>query len=321
MKSIWTTALVVVATLGSAATTLAQLPEKKIGAETIQLNGATTWTLSKLTMADGAVIVTNGHPLTVVVTGDLVIEGTATIQSFGKAERAVNQQVPHKAGRGGDGASHDRGPETDGPGVNGDGGAAGGGGASGAGGANGNKGRDSAGVTIVVSGAASGRLRVLNTGMDGQPAGEGGDGGRGGNGQQGGRGVTKRGPFGVVLGAEKGPGGGGNGGNGGAAGAGGRGGDAGNAGNLSLNVVGDRKMLTVEVDLRAGAPGSGGRGGAGGGAGEFGWGGRGNVGVHGRVEERKGGPGQGGPAGPNGAGGSAGAEGRYEGNVKAAFVR
>jgi hypothetical protein len=293
------------------------LPEKFVGRETVQLNGPTSWTVAKLTLADGATIVTNGHPLTIVVTGDLVVDGTATITSFPAADRGLNRQVPHKAGRGADGASHDRGMGSDGPGVNGNRGADGGHGGAGAAGTNGNKGRDAGVVTIVVSGTATGRLLVVNTGMDGQPGGEGGDGGRGGNGQQGGRGVTKRGPLGIPAGAEKGPGFGGNGGSGGPGGTGGRGGDAGNGGNWSFTVLGSKDGLSVQIDLRAGSPGPGGRGGAGGPGGEFGWGGRGNVMVHGREEERKGASGASGAAGAPGPAGSPGCDGRFEGNVQA----
>ena len=65
----------------------------------MDLTQSTTWVASNLNIDDGALIVTNGHPLTILVLGDLKINGSATILSFDPAAQATSSGVPAKASR------------------------------------------------------------------------------------------------------------------------------------------------------------------------------------------------------------------------------
>jgi hypothetical protein len=290
------------------------LPEKKIGPEPVELTGPTGWTLSKLTFTDGAKIITHGYPLTITVTVDLVIEGTATFFSFVTADQAANHNRPAKAADGGNAPNHNRGPNSEGPG-NSKPGAAGAAGGRGTDGTNGKDGKIAGSIIIVVMRTAEGNLHLVNTSTDGQPGGDAGNGGRGGDGQQGGRAVPG------LIGCASGPGGGGNGGAGGNGGNGGQGGAGGNGGNVSMSVFGNKSKLTAEAELRGGLAGIGGRGGNGGHGGDFGYGGRGSRGCEGREQQRKGASGGPGAHGQPGSVGGQGAAGRFEGNVEANIVK
>lgn len=280
----------------------------------VSLTGPTVWDLSSLSLAAGARIVTHGHPLKILVAGDLTIEDEAIVQAWetAPAPPRAPARVPAKAASGG---SYNPGPDTDGAGGHSNG-AAGGAGSSGTAGEPGRPGVAAGPVTILVRGKASGVLKVVNRGGPGGDGGPGGAGGDGGNGQQGGPGKQPDASvLGINIGAED-PGHGGAGGSGGNGGAGGVGGAGGDGGDLSVEVQGNQTAFHLTADLAGGLPGKGGQGGAPGTGGTPGFGGKGVFGVVGRVQEFRGQPGAAGQAGAQGSSGSPGKTGTYRGNVK-----
>lgn len=270
---------------------------------TITLTKPLVISAGRLDIADGTLIVTHGHPVTITVAGDLTIRGTATITGF---EPALYDAKPAKVANGADGStgiSYDPGPGTDGK-APAEGGNAGGDGGEGGKGTAGTNGFSAGPMIITVVGKAFGELQIINDGTPGGDGGDGGKGGQGGNGQQGGRGVPNEVGFGIVLGAAKGPGGGGKAGNGGSGGRGGDGGTGGNGGSISIGVAGDISGFRLtKCTYKPGNSGEGGKSGVGGDPGTPGFGGRGAAGVSGRENERKG------PAGEKGASGTKGTTG------------
>lgn len=294
----------------------ANLPPMHLGTGRLDLHASTTWVTSSLTIDDGALIVTNGNTLSIIIIGgDLKVTGTAKIIAFDDSKRALTNPIPLTAARGTDGITHDRGSGSDGAGSSRPG-ADGGRGGDGALGVNGLDGLNAGAITIAVTGTASGNIQIDNRGTDGQNGGRGGDGGNSGNGQQGGRAVTNRGPFGVPLGCASGPGNGGNGGDAGNGGSGGNGGDGGHGGNLYFVVKLKDANLKLDYRLDKGKSGQPGKAGQPGNAGLFGYGGRGNVGCDGREEQRKGHNGRPGIAGHDGHSGVPSEAGEYSDNAK-----
>lgn len=276
---------------------------------TNELRGPEIIQAGKLTIKDVTTIVTNGFPLTIVVT-TLTVEGAATITSFSDETLSAAPAKARTGNSGQPGQSFNPGPNTEGQG-DGRNGNPGGAGTAGVSGDPGTAGKDAGPIAIIVTGNASGTIRIKN---DGAPGGDGGDGGRGGNGgsgQQGGRAVPNW-HFGVAIGCAKGPGFGGAGGAGGGGGNGGAGGNGGNGGVVKIAVYGDLSGFTVSgCSAVGGRPGNGGSVGAGGSGGAPGFGGRGAPGCEGRIQERMGPPGQNGASGSAGPAGQIGTPGQH----------
>jgi hypothetical protein len=270
---------------------------------TIQLERPEIIDATALKIDGGTTIVTNGYPLTIVV-GDLIIDGTATIRSFSEEVLSKLPQKPEPAQAGTIGASFNPGPDSEGQG-NAQNGNSGGPGGNGMAGKPGLPGKDAGPIAIVVTGNASGELKILNQGALGGDGGNGGDGGVGGSGQQGGRAVPNM-HLGIAMGCEKGPGHGGNGGPGGA------GGDGGNGGDVKIGVYGNVSGFRItKCSLEGSHPGAGGLAGKEGVGGYPGFGGRGAPGCEGRIQERKGSPGQTGNSGRAGQPGQVGKGGQH----------
>jgi len=261
--------------------------EASVGPGVISFTQPTTLRYGTLRIADGTVLETNGHPLTINVEKDLIIAGGAAIRSFNPA--APLPPPPPKPAQARSGVSHDPGPNTEG-GARSERGADGGPGEPGKTGPEGRDGADAGPIVINVAGTARGTLRVVNVGAPGGPGGAAGDGGDGGNGQQGGRATPQR-VGGVVVGCARGPGWGGKGGDGGPGGQGGAGGEGGRGGVTIINVAQPGEDLIVEADIRGGLSGPYGPNGQPGRAGVGGYGGRGSEGCDGRETERRGDPG------------------------------
>lgn len=132
----------------------------------------------------------------------------------------------------------------------------------------GEQGQSAGQITINVSGTASGRLRILNMGINGQRGANGAKGPSGGNGEQGHEGRGN--PL-----CSNGPGWGGMGGRGMAGDHAGDGGNGGNAGAVRLTVNNPSPAFLVEVSAKGGFGGAPGLPGGGGSPGLQGCGGRG----------------------------------------------
>jgi hypothetical protein len=179
-----------------------------------------------LEVADGVRITTNGHWLTLLVTGELKLHGRASINAF-------DQPVAATAGpRGFDGRSGLPDNLERAGGTDGENGLAG------------TKGADAGGVSIAVLGGAKGNLEIMCRGMDG---GVGGSGGNGGDGASGKATLMQ-----TVTGGKGGNGGdGGNGGTGGVV-------------VVRLAPLADSSKFSLKVDVSGGNPGKGGTAGIGG---------------------------------------------------------
>ena len=278
---------------------------------TINLSETTTWVSKGNAIVSGRVVIfTHGFGFTWQVNGDLKIQQELSIVSFTDQEIiAAGASVPSTPPPGPKGASFNFGPNSEGCGVACPG-ARGGDGANGTSGQSGLAGRPAGKVIIIVTGAASGTLSIVNRGTDGGPGGRGGDGGPGGDGQQGGRAAPSEvKAFGLTLGCKAGPGSGGNGGNGGAGGPGGNGGRGGDGGDIIVVVAGNSANFHLAYSTTPGAAGPPGAGGTGGQGGRYGFGGRGSQGCEGRETDRRGSDGATGPNGPPGSAGSPGQPG------------
>ena len=264
----------------------------------IGIHKPTIWEFGNLRIRDGTTIITNGYPLSIHVQGNLVVEGTATITSF---EPMIKPEASHN-----EIGSSNISPDKPSPprhasdcvkpscrGINGVPGDAGESGSAGA------DGKDAQPVRIEVLGAASGTLRIVNRGSDGEPGGIGAPGQRGGDGGSGG---PASGSFLSCVGL---PGDGGAGGNGGRGGDGGRGGRAGNGGSVYIKVARSDE-IKILLDTAPGKPGSGGAGGQGGAPGVPGSGGSGTTLCNGGFRGYPGNPGENGIDGVPGTLGTAG---------------
>jgi hypothetical protein len=276
---------------------------------TINLKEPTSWVSPSNAQIQGPVsIITHGNDFTWRISGDLIIQRALDISSFTDEELSENRnKIPSPPIPSPRGASFNPGPESEGCGVSCEG-ASGGAGKPGVAGSPGAPGKSAGRIIILISGAASGQVTILNRGMDGGPGGRGGDGGPGGDGQQGGRAVSGD-VLGLALGCKSGPGIGGNGGNGGPGGPGGSGGNAGSGGDIVFSVAGKTANFHLTYSTAPGVPGLGGEPGSGGPGGRFGFGGRGAAGCIGRESDRRGTDGALGPRGAAGVSGTPGAKG------------
>ncbi len=253
--------------------------DQQIGPGVISLTAPTTLRYRSLRIADGTVIETNGHALTLTVDRNLVVDGSATIRSFDPTKALDPAPPPPRPGP--DGATFDPGPNTEGAPDAGDG-ANGGDGQPGSTGLTGLEGRNAAAIILRVGGGARGKLTIVNDGGTGGIGGFGGSGGNGGNGQQGGRGKP------AFIGCEKGGGSGGKGGNAGVGGAGGPGGSGGRGGTIDIRISDTSDALLVRARAFSGSAGPTGQPGAAGTPGGPGFGGRGSRGCRGEETNRRG---------------------------------
>jgi hypothetical protein len=150
---------------------------KTLGPDKVILDGGQPMIVQDLTIKDGTVIYTNGAQLTIMVLNDLKIEGKATIESYTPDARKAGNP-PSKPPKANDGQSYDPGPGTSGRAPSA-GGRSGGEGAEGRPGLAGETGKSAGALTIVVNKNATGQLRIVNTGINGQAGGQGGNAGNG----------------------------------------------------------------------------------------------------------------------------------------------
>jgi hypothetical protein len=241
----------------------------------------------ELFVADGSIITTNGYKLVIQALDRMIIDGSATIQSFPKSNISENPRPNDGVGAPGThGVSYNRGPGTHGRGrgTNGrNGGHAGNGGR----GPDGTNGRNADVIILKVGNEIEGHLEILNRGENGQSGGKGGSGGNGGNGEQGGPSTTRK-IFGACT-CAAGPASGGSGGNGGAGGQGGKGGNGGRGGIIYIDLP-ENEQLDGKATVAGGVGGAAGPGGTPGIGGAVGFGGRGSCGCEGRESQRKGHP-------------------------------